>query len=67
MDKPSVARRVLLLTMDEQAQHAALLAALTTEHFVLQSATSTTYTEASAGRSGRLFALTDVLEPRQRW
>jgi hypothetical protein len=37
--------------MDEQAQHTALLAALTTEHFVLQSATSTTYTEASqAGR-----------------
>src|ERR1700687_4643068 len=53
--------------MDEQAQRTALLAALTTEHFVLQSATSTTYTEASAGRSGRLFALTDVLEPRQRW
>lgn len=36
--------------MDEQAQHTDLLAALTTEHFVLQSATSTTYTEASAGR-----------------
>ncbi|MET0164475.1 MAG: hypothetical protein ABW318_05655 [Vicinamibacterales bacterium] len=34
--------------MDEQSQRAALLQALTTEHFVLQSANSSTYAEASA-------------------
>lgn len=34
--------------MDEQAQRAAFLGALTTEHFVLQTANNSTYAEASA-------------------
>jgi hypothetical protein len=34
--------------MDEQSQRAALLSALTTEHFVLQTANNSTYSEASA-------------------
>lgn len=33
--------------MDEQSERAALLSALTTEHFVLQTANNATYTEAS--------------------
>ena len=34
--------------MDEQSQRAALLSALTTEHFVLQTANNSTYAESSA-------------------
>ena len=34
--------------MDEQSERTALLSALNTEHFVLQSANSTTYSEASS-------------------
>jgi len=47
--------------MDEQAQRTALLSALTTEHFVLQTATSTTYTEASARSSLYVMALSSSL------
>ena len=34
--------------MDEQSERTALLSALTTEHFVLQTANNSTYSEASA-------------------
>jgi len=47
--------------MDEPAQRTALLSALTTEHFVLQTATSTTYTEASARSSLYVMALSSSL------
>src|SRR5919112_43860 len=36
------------LQMDEQSERTALLSALTTEHFVLQTANNSTYSEASA-------------------
>jgi hypothetical protein len=47
--------------MDENEQRAAFHAALTTEHFVLQTATSTTYTEASARSSLYVMALSSSL------
>jgi hypothetical protein len=47
--------------MDEQAQRSALLSALSTEHFVLQSALSTTYTEASARSTLYIMALSSSL------
>ena len=45
----------------DQAQRSALLSALTTEHFVLQTATSATYTEASARSSLYVMALSSSL------
>jgi len=47
--------------MDEQSQRAALLSALTTEHFVLQTANSSTYAEASARSSLYVMALSSSL------
>lgn len=47
--------------MPEQADREALLSALTTEHFVLQTATSATYTEASARSSLYVMALSSSL------
>lgn len=47
--------------MDEQAQRAAFLSALTAEHFVLQTATSTTYAEASSRSSLYVLALSSSL------
>ena len=46
---------------EEQARRTALLSALTTEHFVLQTATGTTYTEASARSSLYVMALSSSL------
>ena len=47
--------------MDEQSRQTALLSALTTEHFVLQTANSATYTEASARSSLYVMALSSSL------
>ena len=47
--------------MDEQSQRTALLSALTTEHFVLQTANSATYLEASARSSLYVMALSSSL------
>jgi len=47
--------------MSEQASNGALLSALTTEHFVLQTANSATYTEASARSSLYVMALSSAL------
>ena len=47
--------------MTDDAERAALLSALTTEHFVLQTATSTTYAEASARSSLYVMALSSSL------
>lgn len=46
---------------DGGAQRTAILSALTTEHFVLQTATSATYTEASARSSLYVMALSSSL------
>ena len=46
---------------EDQARRTAILSALTTEHFVLQTATSTTYTEASARSSLYVMALSSSL------
>ena len=46
---------------EEQARRTALLSALTTEHFVLQTATGTTYTEANARSSLYVMALSSSL------
>jgi len=46
---------------EEQARRTAILSALTTEHFVLQTATGTTYTEASARSSLYVMALSSSL------
>lgn len=43
--------------MDEQAEKTALLSALTTEHFVLQTANNSTYSEASARSTLYVMAL----------
>ena len=43
--------------MDDQSEHGALLTALTTEHFVLQTANNSTYAEASARSSLYVMAL----------
>jgi hypothetical protein len=47
--------------MDEQSQRTALLSALTTEHFVLQTANSATYLEASARSTLYVMALSSLL------
>jgi hypothetical protein len=47
--------------MDEPSQRSALLSALTTEHFVLQAANSSTYAEASARSSLYVMALSSAL------
>jgi hypothetical protein len=47
--------------MDEQSQRTALLSALTTEHFVLQTANSATYLEASARSTLYVMALSSSL------
>ena len=47
--------------MDETSERAALLSALTTEHFVLQTANNATYTEASARSTLYVMVLSSVL------
>ena len=47
--------------MDEQSQRTALLSAMTTEHFVLQTANSATYLEASARSTLYVMALSSSL------
>jgi len=47
--------------MDEQSQRTALLSALTTEHFVLQTANGSTYTEASSRSALYVMALSSSL------
>ncbi len=47
--------------MNEQAERAALLSALTTEHFVLQTANNSTYSEASARSTLYVTALSSTL------
>ena len=47
--------------MDEQAERTALLSALTTEHFVLQTANNSTYAEASARSTLYVMALSSSL------
>src|ERR1700710_1209892 len=47
--------------MDEPSQRSALLTALTTEHFVLQTANSSTYAEASSRSSLYVMALSSSL------
>ena len=47
--------------MDEQSERAALLSALTTEHFVLQTANNATYSEASARSTLYVMALSSSL------
>jgi len=49
------------LSMDEQSQRSALLSAMTTEHFVLQTANSSTYLEASARSTLYVMALSSSL------
>ena len=48
-------------SMDEQSQRTALLSALTTEHFVLQTANNSTYSEASARSTLYVMALSSSL------
>jgi hypothetical protein len=48
-------------TVDEQSDRTALLTALTAEHFVLQSASSTTYAEASSRGTLYVMALSSSL------
>ena len=47
--------------MDEQSERAALLSALTTEHFVLQTANNSTYAEASARSTLYVMALSSTV------
>ncbi len=47
--------------MDEQSERSALLTALTTEHFVLQTANNSTYAEASARSTLYVMALSSSL------
>jgi hypothetical protein len=47
--------------VDEQSERTALLTALTTEHFVLQTANNTTYSEASARSTLYVMALSSSL------
>src|SRR5919106_634866 len=49
------------LKVDEQYERSALLAALTTEHFVLQTANNSTYSEASARSTLYVMALSSSL------
>ena len=54
-------QRVSRTVMDEQARESASMSALVTEHFVLQSAASTTISEASARASLYVFSLSSAL------
>ena len=47
--------------MDEESERTALLSALTTEHFVLQTANNSTYSEASARSTLYVMALSSSL------
>ena len=47
--------------MDEKSERTALLSALTTEHFVLQTANNSTYSEASARSTLYVMALSSAL------
>src|SRR4029434_7336798 len=47
--------------MDENSERSALLSALTTEHFVLQTANNSTYSEASARSTLYVMALSSAL------
>src|SRR5688500_19087582 len=47
--------------MDEQQSHAAFMSALTTEHFVLQTAANATVSEAAARSSLYVFSLSSSL------
>jgi hypothetical protein len=47
--------------MDEQSERTTLLSALTTEHFVLQTANNSTYSEASARSTLYVMALSSVV------
>ena len=47
--------------MDERSRRSALLSALTTEHFVLQTANNSTYSEASASSTLYVMALSSSL------
>ena len=47
--------------MDDQSERTALLSALTTEHFVLQTANNSTYSEASARSTLYVMALSSVV------
>jgi hypothetical protein len=47
----------------EQSERTALLSALTTEHFVLQTANNATYAEASARSTLYVMALSSVSSP----
>jgi hypothetical protein len=47
--------------VDEQSERSALLSALTTEHFVLQTANNSTYSEASARSTLYVMALSSSL------
>ena len=49
------------MPLDEQSERAALLSALTTEHFVLQTANNSTYAEASARSTLYVMALSSSL------
>jgi hypothetical protein len=49
------------LVMDEQARESAFMSALVTEHFVLQSSSSTTVSEAASRASLYLFSLSSTL------
>src|SRR4030095_10687230 len=56
-----LARNLEEAVMDEQARESAFMSALVTEHFVLQSASSTTVSESSARASLYLFSLSSAL------
>jgi hypothetical protein len=59
---PRVARqRPRRTVMDERTRESAFMSALVTEHFVLQSAASTTISEASARASLYVFSLSSAL------
>jgi hypothetical protein len=49
------------MTMDEQARRSEFMSALTTEHFVLQSATSTSVSESASRASLYIMSLSSVL------
>jgi hypothetical protein len=49
------------MTMDQQARHAAFMSALVTEDAVLQTAASTTVSEAGSGASPYVFSLSSSL------
>jgi hypothetical protein len=57
----STTRSTRRFTMDEQARQSAFISALITEHFVLQSASSTTVSEAGARASLYVFSLSSSM------